>query len=455
LKEVPAMPRKWLLTASVLTLLLMLTSCSAAPKSEPSLRPPAACTRLQGQDSAVVAWLTKQAVHLRSVEPGASLKDLTPLKEDLKDVRLIGLGEATHGTREFSTAKHRFMQFLVQGMGVHTLLWEANYGGMRYVNDYIHGGPGDARSSMQHGVFLVWQTEEVAAMLDWMRSYNQSAPPDKQIQVIGIDAQDATLPAEELERYLQKVAPTFYPSVSEPLEVVRTTTDTSNTMPFSTKTMQRLADLQGIGTYLTEHKPQLVAVSSPQEFDRALLEAHVVARYFELEFASLKSDIPSLRDKLMADTAVEVLGQVGTAALWAHNSHITTDVGFMGRYLRNKLGDKYYAIDLLTYQGKVTAAELKADGTSGPMATYDLKPAAAGQLEWYFACAGLGNSYVNVRDSAIPSDVAAWLDKSQATFAIGWAWPTRNQFGLTSRVWPDSLDGLLYIPVTTASRPLH
>lgn len=445
------MPRRSLLIAPVLALLLLTTGCvRGSARVSP---PPAECKELTGQDSAMVTWLSKQAVRLRSVEPGPDRKDLQPLKANLNGVQLIGLGEATHGTREFSTAKHRLMQFLAQQMGVRTMLFEMNYDALLPVEEYIQGGEGDVRNAMRR-VYEIWHTEEVAAMVEWMRSYNLSVPPDQRIHAVGIDMQSALVSAHELAQYLEKEAPAFYPRVAKPLEFVKTTTDTSNSMPFATATIQRLTDLRSIGTYLTEPEQELVAASSRQAFQKALLEAHIVARNYELEFASLKSDIPYLRDKLMADTAVEVVGQVGPAALWAHNSHITTDAGAMGRYLRNALGDKYYAIDLLTGEGELTARALKRDGTNGPLRTYTLPAVATGQLEWYFACAGLGNSYVNLRDSHLPADVAAWVNQSRSTWAIGWAYPENNQFALVNRVWPNSLDGMLYIPVTTASRPL-
>ena len=51
--------------------------------------------------AAVVAWLRQAAIPLRHVEAGHGFADLEPLKQIWKDVRIVGLGEATHGTREF------------------------------------------------------------------------------------------------------------------------------------------------------------------------------------------------------------------------------------------------------------------------------------------------------------------------------------------------------------------
>jgi erythromycin esterase-like protein len=54
----------------------------------------------------VRTWLTDNALPLSRVEPGGAsdeYEDLRPWASTLADARVIGLGEATHGTREFFT----------------------------------------------------------------------------------------------------------------------------------------------------------------------------------------------------------------------------------------------------------------------------------------------------------------------------------------------------------------
>ena len=65
-------------------------------------------------DREVIAWLGENAIPVKSVVAGNGFDDLQPLKDILKDVRLVGLGEATHGTREFFQFKHRLLEFLAQ-----------------------------------------------------------------------------------------------------------------------------------------------------------------------------------------------------------------------------------------------------------------------------------------------------------------------------------------------------
>ena len=61
---------------------------------------------------AVKQWLTDQAIRVKTVEAEHGLTDLMPLKTVLKDVRIVGLGEGTHGSRQFFQFKHRMLEFL-------------------------------------------------------------------------------------------------------------------------------------------------------------------------------------------------------------------------------------------------------------------------------------------------------------------------------------------------------
>jgi erythromycin esterase len=51
---------------------------------------------------------------------------MQPLKEIVGNARVVSLGEATHGTREFFQLKHRMLEFLATEMGFTMYSIEAN-----------------------------------------------------------------------------------------------------------------------------------------------------------------------------------------------------------------------------------------------------------------------------------------------------------------------------------------
>lgn len=68
---------------------------------------------------AVLDWIKAKSIPLKGVVPGEDLEDMQPLKALVGNAKVVALGEATHGTREFFQLKHRMLEFLSQGDGLH------------------------------------------------------------------------------------------------------------------------------------------------------------------------------------------------------------------------------------------------------------------------------------------------------------------------------------------------
>src|SRR4030095_7731118 len=141
------------------------------------------------QSDAVVKWFATNAVPLKTVEAGNGFADMQPLKRILKDARFVGLGEATHGTREFFQFKHRMVEFLVKEMGYRVFAIEASLSACQNINDFVLGKTDDGAKALDGQGFWTWNTEEVSSMLDWMRAYNQGVPAEKQVKFAGFDIQ--------------------------------------------------------------------------------------------------------------------------------------------------------------------------------------------------------------------------------------------------------------------------
>ena len=47
-------------------------------------------------------WLYRYSFQLQSTDPNALLNDLKPLVTMIDSARIVGMGEATHGSKEFT-----------------------------------------------------------------------------------------------------------------------------------------------------------------------------------------------------------------------------------------------------------------------------------------------------------------------------------------------------------------
>ncbi len=157
--------------------LLALTVAPAAAEDEPD---PA------------VAWVKEHAHPFATVDAGSGFADLAYLEKAIGDARVVGLGEATHGTREHFQMKHRLMEFLATKMGFNVFAIEASMPESYRVDRYVSRGDGDPAALIGGMYFWTWNTEEVLDMVQWMRAFNEgeaAAKSGKHVRFAGFDMQ--------------------------------------------------------------------------------------------------------------------------------------------------------------------------------------------------------------------------------------------------------------------------
>jgi erythromycin esterase-like protein len=152
-----------------------------------------ACLGWAWQTQSVTDWIRANAVPLKTVEAGNGFQDMQPLKKMIGDARIVSLGEATHGSREFFQMKHRMMEFLATEMGFTIFTIEANMPEAYRVNDYVVNGTGDPAQLLRGMYFWTWDTEEVLDMIKWMRVFNQSGRGH--VEFTGFDMQTPAIAA--------------------------------------------------------------------------------------------------------------------------------------------------------------------------------------------------------------------------------------------------------------------
>lgn len=134
------------------------------------------CLFAQTQDE--INFLKENTIDI-SINPNNNdFEDLSPLKTILADKKIVGMGESTHGSKEFFEMKHRMFKFLVTEMGYRLFGIEANFTECRDINDYVLNGKGNAKDAIANMYFWTWNTQEVEDMVEWMREYNKTVYTD-------------------------------------------------------------------------------------------------------------------------------------------------------------------------------------------------------------------------------------------------------------------------------------
>lgn len=109
----------------------------------------------------LVEQLNDHIYPLENPLPTSSLSDLTPLNK-VGNSKIVAMGEATHGTKEFFQLKHKIFRYLAEKHNFRIFAFEADMGEAIYLNKYVQGGSGDIAQIMADKMhFWTWKTQEV------------------------------------------------------------------------------------------------------------------------------------------------------------------------------------------------------------------------------------------------------------------------------------------------------
>lgn len=153
-------------------------------------------------DPPEVQWIRAHAVRLQTPEAGHGFADMRALKKIIGNARIVSLGEATHGSREFFQMKHRMLEFLATEMGFTIFSIEANMPEAYRLNDYVVNGNGDPAKLIKGMYFWTWNTQEVLDMVLWMREFNKSGKG--RVQFTGFDMQTPDVAAEIVGKFVDE-----------------------------------------------------------------------------------------------------------------------------------------------------------------------------------------------------------------------------------------------------------
>jgi erythromycin esterase len=101
--------------------------------------------------------------------------------------KIIGLGESTHGTSEFTTIRTEMFKYLVVNHNYSIFFLEADYNACGRVNRFIQGAEDNAEEALKEVRLWPWLTQELLDFIGWMRMYNMQH--DNILEFVGCDMQ--------------------------------------------------------------------------------------------------------------------------------------------------------------------------------------------------------------------------------------------------------------------------
>lgn len=401
--------------------------------------------------AAVLAWLSE---HLRST---AAVDQL------IGDAVVVGLGEATHGTAEFFSWKQDIIEQLILRRQFNVVAFEASWAESLALNEFVVHGRGDVNEALAGVHFWTLDTEEVVALLRWLRSHNSTLPLHQRVRVYGFDMQHADAGVQALIDYASRVDKQLAQELEQRLSPLRGKNVRESILAY------RNADKSvrdGVRAALADAKTRLVSSqaayaqeTSQEDWIHAVQQASVLEQT-ELLWATQRFDLSvDHRNKSMADNIEWLAANVPNAkiAAWAHNGHLARKYTFgnipAGWHLAATFGAKYVSLAFLFGQGSFRAWDTRTeDGPKKGVVPIRVGPPPKGFAELAFMRANTEERYlVDLRQLPKRGPVADWFLRPHYLREFGAAY--EGDVGMELRCIPEQYDVVAFVQETTAARP--
>ncbi len=409
----------------------------------------------------IVAWLQDNAPPFSTADPSAAPpdhSDLEPLRAMVGDARVVALGEATHGTREFFHMKHRLLAFLVEEMDFNIFAIEATWPEANRVNEYVHTGQGNPDTLLSGLYFWTWNTEEVLDMIHWMREHNVDPGGAPTVSFRGFDMQFPGMAIHNVLEFLEPLDSEMWQFVEQQYACMQPYANgPSGASPARYDEADAAYqndcrdDVVWVHDSLALRASEYEGLSSPEAFATALRSARVVVQFEDMAAGRTVG----ARDMYMAENASWLLEQGGPDAkivLWAHNGHVNDRTGSMGSHLRSEYGNDLVLVGFDFNQGSFRAVTYLGGGRYGDLRTHTVGPAPAWTYEFYFSGADLPRMMLDLRGIDFGTSATSWLPGPRPMRSIGSIFrpETEGVYFLNARL-PEEYDLIIYFESTAAA----
>ena len=402
----------------------------------------------------VASELNRQVTPLSTVEAGKPYGDLRAFGEAVGDARLVCLGEATHGSHEIFQMKHRLLEYLVKEQGFTVFALEANWPESEAADRYIKTGEGDPKAALAAMYFWTWQTEEVLAMLEWMRAFNKAPGKHPVLSFTSFDMQTYNVARDRVMAYVKQYAPRELAAVEAAYSNLFTLDSGARGSPGFDEAARKA---ETVVSLLEARREVFTKVSAAPAFRGALQMSHIVAQAARLRTAGAGA---GYRDEMMARSVEWLLKEAfpnEKIVLWAHNGHVSMaqNAGFrpMGNWLRESLGLQMYVLGFAIHSGSVRAFTHERGQAIGLVAS-PIPPADPGTGTAILSAAGQPLFFLDLRNRT--GALAKWLSAPHLFRSCGAIWDRDNPDSfMVAETLGNSYDGLIYLENTHAARGIQ
>lgn len=298
----------------------------------------------------------------------------------LGQYHVVCLGDGSHGTSEFYTARAEISKRLIKDHGFKIVALEADWPDAEAIDHYVRRWPQyPGRMEAQEVMFKrfptwMWRNREFQEFVHWLRDYNEGLPPHERAGVYGLDLYSMGSSISAVIEYLQSVDPEMAAEARQRYGRLARWAGREQEYALKMRTGRFKSCEEDVIKMLLELLRKRLEYSAKihdgEHFHSAEQNATLVVDAEEYYRKMYYSDEVTwnLRDSHMFQTLKRLLDfRQSKAVVWAHNSHLGdaryTDMGMnrgeinLGQLCREHLLSSSVAlVGCGTHDGTVAAA---------------------------------------------------------------------------------------------------
>lgn len=371
-------------------------------------------------DSLRVKEMRNKIKPILSTSSSAPDSDILFMVPELEGKQVIAVGEATHGSKEFFTLKHRLFRLLAEQSDCRIFGLEESYAAGLLVNDYIHGRGDLKANDVVMKMSFMWRTREMKELIEWMKTYNDGQTSGNKITFYGFDFHGPHHAVKRLFNYFE-TTDTVFLSVIKPFlkkfEEVTFPKERINEKEFN----ENKQIIEGIRNTLKNNKDRYLQWASAERWTEA---DHLMNCLYQYMDTYRSGDVDFFkRDPYMCQNVDWIMNQTPTAKimLWAHNEHVASggSLPSMGKLLKQEYGNKFYNIGFVFNEGEYTGTrQYKCSALEAGI--FSFKPAPIGSFSDIISRTGIATGFLAMNKQGLDQNTATWFCGPQRVYEVGY-----------------------------------
>ena len=384
--------------------------------------------------------------------------DINPRNENFEDLsvflsvldgnKIIALGEATHGTKDFTEFKHRLIKYLITELNYKLIVLEGDFAGSKIMNEYVLQGKGEPLNALLEMGFGIGMTIEFLEMIEWIKNYNSNQEDLQKVKFYGTDSQSPLDAIETMKNYLIK---------NKSCEECLSGLDSLAKWRYKRSlTRQEKSLLKKTKKNITNLKIKDLDTNHTKVINHSV---NTIEYFIDRKLTKFRHKQLIQWDKKMAENCLWALDyeEEKKMIIWAHNVHIAKKSNQMkqppmGKHISKKLGNEYYALGLGFSEGSVRGWDHKSQKQ-----TLDTISAVSmvNSSDYVFGQCEHSDFFLDFKKAKTNPEINKFLNKKQYSRNVGASYhPEKEKWRNYSRHrLIDSYDGIIFIRKTSASSP--